>query len=657
MQASPANRMGALFAETQHHEVLAWLALALLGLLAFWPGLSGGYIFDDLPNLALSTVWKVNSLAPGGLWTAMTSDISGAIGRPLAMLSFAVNHALTGEQIFYLKLTNLLMHLVNGCLVFALCRQLLALDKNAPEAGHGIRGLLASSLVAAAWLIHPLQASTVLYVVQRMEIGAAMGLLLCLLAYVHGRIRQMEGRSGIGFFVLAALSFLFGLGFKESVLVAPALLLFLEVFVMRFRGSAGSVSLPVLGVHAAWLAVALCVYFLVVLPDAMGSSAYEARGYSAGQRLLSQGPILVMYLGQIVFPSPDSLLFYYDHLKVPAGWWSPPGTTWSLAILAGLAVLALAIHKRWPLTSLGIFWFFTCHALTSNVIPLELAFEHRNYLALLGPLLALVEPARRIASRLHGDAATTVMSLPVLLLAILCYLQASTWADPLKLHTALAGRNPDSPRANYALGAELHALARGDANSPQWALARRQFEHAAKLPQASALPAQALVVMASTQGQPVSPATWQAFAGKLLEARPRPDDISALHNVVACRLSGRCQIPDVYLISLLDRLESLNPYLTEVGIIRANFIWNGLADQEQAISVLRDRRSRRKGEFEVDIALAQFLMASNLHANRGEILTLLEAAEAQDLPPGARDKVRVMTERLGETSRTRKQGS
>lgn len=633
--------------------LLTLLGLAALGLVGFWPGLSGGYLFDDLPNLAQSAVWKLDSLAPAGLWAAMTSDISGAIGRPLAMLSFAINHALTGEQIFFLKLTNLLMHLVNASLVYLLCRQLLVLTSSHGQTrtGTGTRLTLAAGLVAAAWLVHPLQVSTVLYTVQRMEIGAATGLLVCLTAYLMGRTRQLTGRPGNGYFVLAAAGLLAGLGFKESALVAPGLLLLLEAFVLRFRGQDGRLSRPILGLHGAWLVAGLLAYFIIILPGAIGSAAYEARGYSVGQRLLSQGPILLMYLGQILLPSPDSMLFYYDHLEVPGGWFSPPGTAWAVATLGALLALALAIHRRWPLTALGICWFFTCHALTSNVIPLELAFEHRNYLALLGPILALVELSGRVTSRLHGDAAFTAMSLPVLLLAGLCFLQANTWSDTFRLHTALAGRNADSPRANYALGVELHALARGDANSPQWALARRQFEHAARLPQASALPGQALVVMDSSQGRPVSRDSWEVFASKLQEARPRPDDISALHNVVGCRLSGRCHIPDAYLVELLDRLDAGNPYFTEVGIIRANFLWNGLGKREQAIAALRERRVRRANEYEVDIALAQFLMASNLHANKGEILALLDAARAQELPPDAREKVRGLAEQLDAATR------
>ena len=47
------------------------------------------------------------------------------------------------------------------------------------------------------------------------------------------------------------------------------------------------------------------------------------------------------------------------------------------------------MRTRWPLFSLGVFLFFAAHLITSNVIGLELAFEHRNHFALIGAVLAV----------------------------------------------------------------------------------------------------------------------------------------------------------------------------------------------------------------------------------------------------------------------------
>src|SRR5690606_26703166 len=95
---------------------------------------------------------------------------------------------------------------------------------------------------------HPIQASTVAYVVQRMEIGAATGVLLALLAYIGFRRRQLAGAKAWPLLLLAGLAWAFGLGFKESAAIAPALALLVEglCFGFRRRQLAGAKAWPLL---------------------------------------------------------------------------------------------------------------------------------------------------------------------------------------------------------------------------------------------------------------------------------------------------------------------------------------------------------------------------------------------------------------------------
>jgi len=141
------------------------IVLAVLGCaaLVYWPGLSGPFIFDDFPALVTNQRLHVSALDWGQLWRAATSFDPGGTGRQLAMASFALNHALGGLDPWGWKLGGLLVHLANALLVYLLCLKLLALA--------GVRqGLqLSAGGLALAWAVHPLQVSTVLYVVQRME--------------------------------------------------------------------------------------------------------------------------------------------------------------------------------------------------------------------------------------------------------------------------------------------------------------------------------------------------------------------------------------------------------------------------------------------------------------------------------------------------------
>ncbi|TKR29808.1 hypothetical protein FCE95_16990 [Luteimonas gilva] len=581
------------------------IALLAAGLLAYWAGLHGGFIFDDFANLVEDPDWKMTHLGLDELRRAALNGFAGAGGRPLAILSFAFNHYFTQMDAFALKGTNLGMHLINGCLVLALCTRIFAL---APVENARL-GRFAAWAVATAWVVHPLQASTVLYVVQRMEIGAAMGTLLALLAYLRARRLQIEGRASLPWFLAAGLAVLFGLGFKESALLAPGYALLLEIFVLRFRVSAGR-SKALIGLYAAGIAVALILFVGWALPHYASGAAYAARDFGLGERLLTQAPVLTMYLRQIVAPTPGALLFYYDNFPISGGLFSPPATAVSLAVLAALIASAFLLRRRWPLYALGIGWFFVGHALTSNVVPLELAFEHRNYLALLGILIAIAQIFARIGARLNTDARRTLATAALAGLAALSIIQASTWGEPMRLATALASRNPDSPRAGFELGRLLLQQSGGDPSSAQWFLAHKEFEHAAFLPRSSPLAEQALIIMDSRLRRPVPQDIWRSFQRKFRERAIGPEGLNALHGVLACRQRDECHFEDRDLYDTFAIALTVNPDSAIVHSLYATFAFNIMRDHELGIRVMRDAVRLAPNDAQYKANLAQLLAAS-----------------------------------------------
>ncbi len=601
-----------------HSAYRLWLlVIAAVAMFSFWPGLHGGFIFYDFPNLVRADAWKAASLAPAELWRALASDVSGALGRPLSLLSFALNHATTGLEPFWLKLTNLLWHLVNGALVWLLCRRLFSLlpAESRPQPWLAI-------VLALVWLLHPLQASTVLYVVQRMEIAAATGILLALLAYLVARARQMRGQRGGHWLLLALVAWSVGLGFKESALVAPAFALLVEGVLLKFSGPGGQPSRRWQATWAGIVFVALACWLLLV-SSSIEHWPYETRGYGPWERVLTQLPVLVMYLKQILWPVPESMAFYYDNFPVSRGLFSPAWTAVSGLILAGLLALAVACHRRWPLTTLGIGWFFIAHSLTSNLWPLELAFEHRNYLALLGIVLALVQPLAWLGRRLNADAPVTLAILPVLLLAVLCNVQARTWGDPLRLAWTLEGRNPSSIRASYSLGERLYAESGGQPASPLWSMALGQMKHAAALPGDGVLPLVGQIQMLARAQQDVPEQLWVELRRGLINNGWRAEHAGALFSLVDCRISKLCQLDDAALLQTFLQLLERHPQQPVALTMYANFAWNVLGDRALAVRVQRDAVNLASGNLSMKVALAKFLLASGQADNVVEGRTLL----------------------------------
>lgn len=608
-------------------RLIGYIVLALSGAAVYWPGLHGGFIFDDFPNLVADPDWKLTEFTLAQWRRAVGHGLSSAAGRPLAMASFALNHYFTGLNPFSLKLTNLCLHVFNAVLVAALCRKLFA----TPQTYNSLRTLpsLTPFVLAFAWLMHPLQVSTVLYVVQRMEIAAQTFVLLALLAYLRGRRNQIAGQRAWPWLLGSAVATLVGMGFKESALLAPAFAFLIEACLLRFAAPGGGRSRPWVAAYGIVSALALVVYALWIVPHFASVDAYAIRDFDAAQRLLTQAPVLMMYLGQILLPLPQHLLFYYDHFPISTGLFSPPHTAAALLLLFSLIFVAASCWRRWPLVSLGIGWFFVSHALTSNVPALELAFEHRNYLAVLGILLALVHPVRWGLEKLTRPVRTIGMVATLSTLALLCTLQVYTWAQPERLTYELATRNQGSARATYYFGQLLFNAAGKDYQSPQWAMARREFEHVIEVSPRNPMGEQALLIMDGRSGKSISPVLWDRLRYKLtLRGRAAPDVVSALHALVSCRVVRQCTWDERQLLQTL--LTVMGRYPTEASLhaIYANYAHNVLGDSKLAISMLREATRLDPSNTQYLASLTKLLVSSGSRGADAEARKLTARLES-----------------------------
>lgn len=611
-------------------KAAAVLALPVLGALVFLPGLGGGFLFDDQPNLVSDPDWKLERLSWSALGQLFGSGIASALGRPLAMLSFAVNHVLTGADPVPLKATGLAMHLINALLVWLLARQLMSMSATLTEKWR----LAAAWAVAFVWMVHPIQVSSALYIVQRMEVGAATGILLSLLCYLRARAAMCACWRAWPWWLGTALAAAFGLGFKETALLVPVYCLLLEVFVLRFAAPSPPQQRLLIWAYAIGVMAGLIIFFAWVVPSAMSPTAYATRDFSLSERLYSQLPALILYLRQILLPWPESLWFYYDNFPISHGLLRPQGT-----LVAGLMLLSLALggwlmRRPWPLTAFGIAWFFASHALTSNVHPLELVFEHRNYLALLGVVLALVQPLGAALKPLTAEARALLLAVLLTYVGAMGYVQALSWGSPMRLALTLTTRNPDSPRAGYEYGRQLLALARNDPQALGWSMALGEFEHAAALPNSSPLADQALIILGSRAGDQLPEVVWTRFGEKMLRRPAGPQELAALEGVVECRVEQRCRFADEHqLFGLLVNIVQQNPRSSRLRGIYANYAFNVVGDRELAMRMIREAVALSPRDPGYRLWLLQIGLASNLlqRSEAEEALLLLRKADGRGI--------------------------
>ncbi|MBW8312517.1 MAG: hypothetical protein K0M64_10850 [Rhizobium sp.] len=497
------------------------LALILLVAAAYWTGLTGGFLFDDYPNIVQEKSIHATSLRWEQIRDAATSFGHGS-GRAIPLATFAVDYVFWGLDAEGYKRTSLAIHILNSLLILQLLQGLLLMALG-PSRGN----TMAAFALAALWAVHPLQVSTVLYVVQRMEMLAVTFVLLALLAYLHGRRKQIDGSTAWPWLVAASFLVLLGLACKENAILFPAFALALELTLLRFGAASARTARnwKILYALSAFAGILIAAAFV---PYYTSSEIYAIRDYGAYERVLTQARVLPMYLWWILAPLPSQYLFYYDNFAPSVGLLSPWTTAAGLCLLLGLITAALTLRHRMPLFALGLFWFIAAHLVTSSYLPLELAFEHRNYFAILGVLLALYDLIRRYRSKDQRRVALASGTLLVLGVGAICAIRSATWGSPLQLAMDLAERNPTSARASTDLGEQYMILAANDPESPYFAMAEHEFERGSLIPGSGPLPEQGLIVLAASAGLDAKDEWWDRIVQKLESRVIGPQELTMI---------------------------------------------------------------------------------------------------------------------------------
>ncbi|UGB46565.1 hypothetical protein LQ772_04510 [Frateuria edaphi] len=421
----------------------------------YWAGLHGPFLFDDFPNLAaLDSIDHVHSWRDLGIYLSQPRSFPG---RPLAMLSFLIQKPSWPDDPFAFKLVNLCIHLANGVLVFCLTRRLA--DLFLVDSGRAPRpsAIGPAALAAAAWLICPIQLSAVLLVVQRMTLLMALFVLAGLLAYLKA-VREEHASNlrralwmTIGLGLCSALAFLS----KENGILLPLYALCLDATVLRQR-------IQQLPRGLAWLrrgliypaVVFVFAYLLVGIPDFAHAGSF--RDFTLYQRVLTEPRVLLDYLAKAFVPRFGLYGLYNDDFPKSTSLFHPLSTAFAVAAL--LLALGVALHwrKRHPLLALAVLWFLGGQILESSVVMLELYFEHRNYVPVMGPFIALAIGLSLLQPSGWRTLAYTATALWLGASTIATSLSSQVWASEQRLAFAWGNGHPGSVRAQTMLAKALY---------------------------------------------------------------------------------------------------------------------------------------------------------------------------------------------------------
>ena len=409
------------------------------------------FVFDDLSNIAQNPAIHIRDLSFNSLLQASLSSPGGGLMRPISMLSFALDAYFWGLSPLAFRLTNIFIHLACGLALGLVAREILtAITEDAAEALPRREIGWLSLGVTLLWCVHPLDLTAVLYVVQRDTCLAALFSALAMLAYLVGRRHERGGRNGLWLiWFWTPLATLAGIFCKENAALVPLFLLLIEWTVLRFRAAGGRVSRPTLAFFGLFLVIpGIGITALVTLHPATLFASYAGRDYTLYERLLTESRVLLDYLRWALLPDLQQLGLFHDDIVPSHGLLDPPSTLICCLSIAALLGLAVALRRRLPLLSLGVLWFFAGHLIESTVLPLELAFEHRNYLPLFGLILGVTSTLYLFARRRgEGRLVVAMLCIGIVAMAAATVVRAADWENELSFARSEARHHPASPRA------------------------------------------------------------------------------------------------------------------------------------------------------------------------------------------------------------------
>jgi hypothetical protein len=400
------------------------LVLALIcGAAAYSNSLNGPFLFDDIDAM--------HNISQG-----RTDSPTTLSGRPILRLTFRLDYAVGGMNPCVYHVTNLLIHVACGAILFGVVRRNLS-DARAWRGAFEHSSHWLAGAVVAIWLVHSLNTEAVTYVIQRAESLAGLFYLLVIYCLIR------DWRCG------AVLTCALGIGTKEVVATAPIMaLLYDRTFI------AGSFSAALK--RRKWMYLGLAVTWIVLV------KALGARNQSVGNILpidyaMTELGVIAHYVALAFWPA--RLVFdYYDWpithspAEIPSGGW---------LVLVAIVATVIALRQKPWLGFLGA-WFFGILAPSSSIVPVftEVAAEHRMYLPLIAiSVLILVGGWVLLSRRTAGCwIAGTLFIFALVALSARTYVRNEQYHNAVTIWEDTVGSRPANPRAHFNLGYErMHA--------------------------------------------------------------------------------------------------------------------------------------------------------------------------------------------------------
>ncbi len=446
-----------------HRTIVGLLLIAALGLLAYSDTFHVPFVFDD--EQAITENRLINDI---GNFLTNLDGYSYNPRRYIAYLTFSINYRFGGLDVTWYHAFNIVVHLLNAFLVFALVRLSFRtpLLKKSALFPYSIQIALLSALLFA---VHPVQTQAVTYIVQRMTSLATLFSLASICLYSRWRLDSESENSGwnrsLILYAFSLLSLVLAMMTKEIAFTIPLLITMYDSFFFdstRWRYLV-PVLLTLLIIPAGLLNIGKPLG--AILSDVSTMTRVKSE-LSRTVYLMTQIAVVTTYLRLLFLPVNQNLDYDFPVEHTP---FSVSLLLSAMVIVALLGSGILLFLRSRPgrgnpapelrLASFGVAWFFITLLVESSIIPIaDVIFEHRIYLPSVGFFIGLstiiITAGFRLESKVSGLRKALAAGLMVAVVALTAATIArnETWKDEVRLWTDVVAKSPRKGRPRYNLG-------------------------------------------------------------------------------------------------------------------------------------------------------------------------------------------------------------
>jgi tetratricopeptide (TPR) repeat protein len=353
-----------------------FISLFILLIIIYGNSFNCEWHFDDFPNIVDNKYVHLETLSWKNIKKAFYGSPDGhdKVTRPLSYLSLALNYYIGGTRVFGYHVVNFIIHAITSVFLFLFIYRTLKLPllKDRYEKSAYSVALLSVFF----WASHPVQVTAVTYIVQRMASMAAMFYIMAMVFYLKGRI-SANRRAQVVFFSLAGISTVLSFSSKQNAAMLPLSLFVYEIILIQ--GATTENIRKGLKMGILLVLLVLIVAIIVHLDFFSFMEGYGYRPFTLTERLLTEPRVILLYITLLFYPTSSRLSFLHD-IAVSRSLFVPWTTFPAIGLVLLFIVTALWASRKRPLIAFCFLFFFLNHLIEGSVFPLELVFEHRNYL-------------------------------------------------------------------------------------------------------------------------------------------------------------------------------------------------------------------------------------------------------------------------------------